>query len=579
MDVIPPPLPDDDDDVAWALQTAAVQWQRGQRADAVVWLRRAVDSAIIAGNPARTQDLTRLASSVADRLIAEAMARPNSMAPPRIEERDPDDVDELLSRPPPPPRANRESQHSLTSEIPIEFDDGGGGEEAGEEQDGEEDAPTIPPASADFAEDEDTGDEEEVVDAAELFSAHPSGPADLAALIGHGESLEDAPPEPTDSMDGFDEPFGSSALPEPSNPESSRSEDIGGEFDFADSPEAVPQPLESARLEPEPLPFEIAKSEPPPVHSPPSDPPWSRSAPPEPLAALFSEPPPPSVRVPVASLPPVLAAQRPPPVAIELFESSPPPPPEEPPSIVVGGISLDQVRGFEDLPETTQQRLAASATLTELAENDEVAAFGAALVVTGRVGIMPSIADVATSVASQGEVVFTRGTLEQAVPLRVVALEDGTTVASWSPQEMDTNMSDCPWVVDELRLVADRFQAFAGAALGPLGDRLDDSMRGLVMSRLEVKAFEPGETIVTAGKAIPGLHVVGAGKVEVVNGEAITGEASPGDFLFAAEVLAAGKPRFAARAGKSGALVLFAPRSVAHELMMSVPPLLEILAG
>ena len=32
---------DDDDDVAWGLSTAHVQWKRGRRRDAVVWLRRA----------------------------------------------------------------------------------------------------------------------------------------------------------------------------------------------------------------------------------------------------------------------------------------------------------------------------------------------------------------------------------------------------------------------------------------------------------------------------------------------------------------------------------------------------------
>jgi hypothetical protein len=44
-----PPFPaakdDDDDDVAWALSTAQVQWKRGSQADAVVWLRRASRSA------------------------------------------------------------------------------------------------------------------------------------------------------------------------------------------------------------------------------------------------------------------------------------------------------------------------------------------------------------------------------------------------------------------------------------------------------------------------------------------------------------------------------------------------------
>ena len=40
---------DDDDDVAWALSTALVQWKRGAVADAVTWLRRAVDSAVSVG--------------------------------------------------------------------------------------------------------------------------------------------------------------------------------------------------------------------------------------------------------------------------------------------------------------------------------------------------------------------------------------------------------------------------------------------------------------------------------------------------------------------------------------------------
>jgi hypothetical protein len=40
---------DDDDDVAWALSTAQVQWKRGSQADAIVWLRRAIDSAVAVG--------------------------------------------------------------------------------------------------------------------------------------------------------------------------------------------------------------------------------------------------------------------------------------------------------------------------------------------------------------------------------------------------------------------------------------------------------------------------------------------------------------------------------------------------
>src|SRR5215471_10829570 len=117
--VIPPPLADDDDDVAWALQTAAVQWNRGARADAVVWLRRAVDAAIACGSAQRTKDLTRLAATVADSLVAEAMAQPDSAAPPPP------------SNPPagsPEPKiADKQSphpnpRHSLTGEIPFEVE-------------------------------------------------------------------------------------------------------------------------------------------------------------------------------------------------------------------------------------------------------------------------------------------------------------------------------------------------------------------------------------------------------------------------------------------------------------------------
>ena len=68
-------------------------------------------------------------------------------------------------------------------------------------------------------------------------------------------------------------------------------------------------------------------------------------------------------------------------------------------------------------------------------------------------------------------------------------------------------------------------------------------------------------------------------RLEIVEADAVTGELAPGDFLFADEVLAAGKAHATARAGQTGALLLVASRAVAHELLLSVPPLLEILAG
>jgi CRP-like cAMP-binding protein len=241
----------------------------------------------------------------------------------------------------------------------------------------------------------------------------------------------------------------------------------------------------------------------------------------------------------------------------------------------VDDILLEGVRGFEDLPEDMQRLIVGAAVLTTLSADEEIGSFGAALVTRGKVGIMAAVADVSAAVAAPGEIVFTQGTLEEKIPLRVVALEDGTVVASWTPAVLQTAFADCPWVADELRQVADRFQALAGATLGLLGERLDDTVRDMVFSRLDVKAYEAGEIIVSIGKTIPGLHIVGCGRVELDSGEA----ASPGEFLFAAEVLGGGKAHATARAGKAGALLLVASRAVAHEMLVSVPPLLEILAG
>jgi signal-transduction protein with cAMP-binding, CBS, and nucleotidyltransferase domain len=152
-------------------------------------------------------------------------------------------------------------------------------------------------------------------------------------------------------------------------------------------------------------------------------------------------------------------------------------------------------------------------------------------------------------------------------------------VAVWDHVSVEEAIVACPWVADELRQVADGFQALAGASMGALGDRLDETLRAMVTSRCAVRTLEPGETIAEAGQPVRAMHIIGAGRVELVSdsGE-VEEERGPGDFLFAAQMLSAGSAPKGARAGKSGALVLVADRGVAHELMVSVPPLLEVLA-
>jgi CRP-like cAMP-binding protein len=245
----------------------------------------------------------------------------------------------------------------------------------------------------------------------------------------------------------------------------------------------------------------------------------------------------------------------------------------------VHDIALDQVRGFQDLPLEAQLLLARTAVLHTLRADEELSDFAAALVTRGSVGIMPTISDISAKIARAGEVVFTEGSLADGLLLRVVALLDETTVAVWDRESLEEAMADCPWVSEELRSLADRLQALSGATLGPLGDRLDDSLRTAVTDRLEVRVVESHEALVEAGRPVPGLFIVGAGRIEVLDGDEVSDELGPGDILFASEVMTAGAAPATARAGKGGAVVLHAKRAVAHELMLVVPPLLEVLSG
>jgi hypothetical protein len=66
MDGIPRALPSDLEDVAWALQTAESLWKRGDRVDAVVWVRRAAQAAGEGDDAKRAVALGSYAAELSD---------------------------------------------------------------------------------------------------------------------------------------------------------------------------------------------------------------------------------------------------------------------------------------------------------------------------------------------------------------------------------------------------------------------------------------------------------------------------------------------------------------------------------
>lgn len=557
LSVIPPPLEGDDDDVAWALQTASVQWKRGARADAIVWLRRAVDSAMELGQIERAQQINQTILAVEELIVQTVFGRPPTEPPAAGSP----EIDALIGLPP----AGRAS-------IDVEFDD---------------------QIAFDDREESTT-----VMEQPEM----PAEPPPEGAFPPPWE--QHAPPPPVPAFPPSEPP------PEQKFPPSA-------------PPEPVVREKKVRRVRPPPPPSAMPKA--------PSVVPEAAIPPPPPQ--MFVQSPVPDIRDSRSDLEPTIRTQQPPssvppaplpPISYSVLEpaseqqhaeqvtvtqpfASPEPlparpepssdterprasEPAAPPESAeaepgddeprIKGVKLADVAGLQDLPPEVQAELVRSARLETLDVDEEVGSFGIALVIEGWASVMPEIADAACAFAQPGEVVFTQGTLPTSVALRVVAGETDTVVAVWERDALEGATADCPWVADELRTVADRFQALAGAAMGPLGDRLDDTLRQSVTDRCEVRTYAAGDFVVEEGDPVPGLFVVGAGEVELLGPDgSVTTALGPGEFLFASEVMGGAPAAATVRAGESGAVMLFLSRHTAHELMVSVPPLLEILAG
>ena len=248
---------------------------------------------------------------------------------------------------------------------------------------------------------------------------------------------------------------------------------------------------------------------------------------------------------------------------------------------LASGIDLADVDALSDLPDDARDAFVQAAIVREVSDGEEITDFALALVLQGRVHLAATMVDATAQQLEVGAVVRARGTLEQVWPLRLVPDSSGARVAIWNQAAVQDAFRTCPWVEDDLRSAGDRFQALVGVTMGPLGERFDPMLRAQVASKLTLRVLAEHEVFTTKGEAIPGLLVLGSGELELIGDDgAPDGRVlRPGDFLFPNEVLLAGSAPSTVRAGRGGALVLFADRHLAQELLVTCPPLLEIFAG
>jgi hypothetical protein len=558
MHEIPPSKPTDAEDVVWGLQTAASLWTRGERSDAIAWLRRAAQAASDAADDDRALELARVAAELADLVgthsATMAAAMPQAPAIPASEEAS---VSSHLPSVPPAEKVHAGMLDPWSDPPP---------QAAVPPPPGGVEIPRAPIAPPHFPQDE-------VVTSAGGPTT-PSRPAPPRPAPGGSRKPPPLPPRalaqqakkpPSPSM-----PVAASAPPPQPLVYGSAPPPVLDEPELEQTrprmltpvtPEAEPE-LEQTRPR---LLHELVPSAPSPRFGEEEDEASSaRTRPPVQLHALPDEPDESDDMAPTPIAPAV--AQRLVSPAEETQGDKP-------------ALDLENVEAFSDLPDDARAEFAARGEIHVLAEGEEVAGFALAYVVEGAFDVAATMVDAPAVRLAQGAVLRSRGTTNEGVPMRIISASPRAVVACWSGDAVETAFSNCPWVEEDLRAASDRVMTLVGITIGPLGERLDQSLREEIVGRLTVRPLIPGEIVVNKGEAVPGLLLVGVGELELVDGEDVKGVVGSGDFLFATEVLGAGAAPYSARAGTGGALVMFGNRAIAQELMVTCPPLLEVFAG
>jgi hypothetical protein len=499
MPGIPPALETDTEDVTWALQTAEALWKRNERTDALVWLRRAAQSA---GEMEQDDRALELAHDAAE--LAEWIASPSDLAG-----RPADSIDALLRS------TMTDEEEDVSVEILIESTPA----LPHEAREGRErmDTPTVP---------------DEPIASSAPPSVEPFPPTLPAAFAPRASHVPSAAEKHAGMLDPWAEgdaqaPHVASAWPPPA----------AAAFD-------QDEVVTSAPMMSRAVPGRAMR-----------DSPFALQLTARALAgdndSAFG-----SVRVTAAR-----------PVASSRGPSRP--------------VDLSAVDALSDLPDDAREAFSRAAVVHQLWRDEEVSGFALALILEGTVDLAATIVDTPAQRVEVGTAIRSRGTIEHIAPVRLVAASETAWVATWDERAVEEGLRTCPWVEDDLRAAGDRLQALVGATMGPLGERLDPFLRAHVASHLTLRALAEHEVVASRGKPVPGLLVVGAGELEFVGDDgAPEGPVlRAGDFVFPNEVLVAGPAPSTVRAAKGGALILFADRHAAQELLVTCPPLLEIFAG
>ncbi|MBL8718702.1 MAG: cyclic nucleotide-binding domain-containing protein [Myxococcales bacterium] len=334
------------------------------------------------------------------------------------------------------------------------------------------------------------------------------------------------------------------------------------------------------------------------------------SVPPKPLASLrppaithadgvqkhVSEAPPraaatPAVNIPKAPRAPSVseakAADRPAlvklPTPREGFPSTPAPPPASRAVPSARDIVLDPER-FEvlaDVPDDAREALVQASEKQVLLPDEQQVAPPMVVVLSGELEVRAPGYVTRLDVIGQGQVRLLAALAPASGQLQLLGGPKGARYLAVPQEAVEALHVAAPWVVQELEPASDDVHVVAGALTGKLGARLDGGILDAVLSRAKTMRLAPHAPVVKQGEVVRALIFVGAGELSLRTGSDADameiGTLDPGEVLFPAELLAREPAPSTVRAGEQGALVIVATRSATEEMLVTVPPLLELL--
>ncbi len=265
------------------------------------------------------------------------------------------------------------------------------------------------------------------------------------------------------------------------------------------------------------------------------------------------------------------------------FPSTPAPPPASRAVPSARDIVLDPER-FEvlaDVPDDAREALVQASEKQVLLPDEQQVAPPMVVVLSGELEVRAPGYITRLDVIGQGQVRLLAALAPASGQLQLLGGPKGARYLAVPQEAVEALHVAAPWVVQELEPASDDVHVVAGALTGKLGARLDGGILDAVLSRAKTMRLAPHAPVVKQGEVVRALIFVGAGELSLRTGSDADameiGTLDPGEVLFPAELLAREPAPSTVRAGERGALVIVATRSATEEMLVTVPPLLELL--